>query len=223
MVEECSAARDHCRLRGRQRRHLTTILSCRRRVRRRRSPSAGSTIKIRSTGQSAECTARPTARRSTACKSRRSSRRRSGCPAPILPNTPTAQQADLLEKLDKARRRRASRDHPRKTPASTPSSTPRSTARSTAFARSSLLKIRRENVITENYKYVDGTSFSAPIVSSVAAQMLEANPSLTPVRDQTDSDRHGRTPARLRDRPPGLGRHRPAPRRRDGPQSEPPA
>ena len=29
-------------------------------------------------------------------------------------------------------------------------------------------------------KYVDGTSFSAPIVSSVAAQMLEANPKLTP-------------------------------------------
>ena len=27
---------------------------------------------------------------------------------------------------------------------------------------------------------VDGTSFSAPIVSSVVAQMLEANPSLTP-------------------------------------------
>ena len=43
-----------------------------------------------------------------------------------------------------------------------------------------LLKIRRENVITKHYKYVDGTSFSAPIVSSVAAQILEANPSLTP-------------------------------------------
>jgi serine protease AprX len=27
---------------------------------------------------------------------------------------------------------------------------------------------------------VDGTSFSAPIVSSVIAQMLEANPNLTP-------------------------------------------
>ena len=42
------------------------------------------------------------------------------------------------------------------------------------------LKLRRENVITKHYKYVDGTSFSAPIVSSVAAQMLEANPNLTP-------------------------------------------
>ena len=43
-----------------------------------------------------------------------------------------------------------------------------------------LLKIRRESVITRHYKYVDGTSFSAPIVSSVIAQMLEANPNLTP-------------------------------------------
>jgi serine protease AprX len=42
------------------------------------------------------------------------------------------------------------------------------------------LKLRRENVITRHYKYVDGTSFAAPIVSSVVAQMLEANPRLTP-------------------------------------------
>ena len=40
--------------------------------------------------------------------------------------------------------------------------------------------MRRESVITKHYKYVDGTSFSAPIVSSVVAQMLEANPQLTP-------------------------------------------
>ena len=35
-------------------------------------------------------------------------------------------------------------------------------------------------MITRHYKYVDGTSFAAPIVSSVAACMLEANPKLTP-------------------------------------------
>src|SRR5688500_11405843 len=44
------------------------------------------------------------------------------------------------------------------------------------------LKRRRENVITKHYKYVDGTSFAAPIVSSVAAQMIEANPRLTPAQ-----------------------------------------
>jgi serine protease AprX len=32
---------------------------------------------------------------------------------------------------------------------------------------------------------VDGSSFAAPIVSSVAAQMLEANPSLGPQRLKT--------------------------------------
>ncbi|HEY3451970.1 MAG TPA: S8 family serine peptidase, partial [Myxococcales bacterium] len=32
----------------------------------------------------------------------------------------------------------------------------------------------------KHYKMVDGTSFAAPIVSSVVAQMLEANSELTP-------------------------------------------
>jgi serine protease AprX len=42
------------------------------------------------------------------------------------------------------------------------------------------LKLQQESVINKNYKFVDGTSFAAPIVSSIAAQMLEANPKLTP-------------------------------------------
>ncbi len=37
----------------------------------------------------------------------------------------------------------------------------------------------KEKFISPDYMHVDGTSFAAPIVSSVAAQMLEANPSLT--------------------------------------------
>jgi serine protease AprX len=35
-------------------------------------------------------------------------------------------------------------------------------------------------VIDEHYKKVDGTSFAAPIVTSIVAQMLEANPALSP-------------------------------------------
>ena len=35
-------------------------------------------------------------------------------------------------------------------------------------------------MISGAYKHVDGTSFAAPIVSSVAALMLEANPALSP-------------------------------------------
>jgi serine protease AprX len=40
--------------------------------------------------------------------------------------------------------------------------------------------LRDGSVIDEHYKRVDGTSFAAPIVTSVVAQMLEANPGLTP-------------------------------------------
>jgi len=43
-------------------------------------------------------------------------------------------------------------------------------------------KLRINNVITAHYKHVDGTSFAAPIVSSIAAQIVEANPSLTPLQ-----------------------------------------
>src|SRR5256885_15215096 len=42
------------------------------------------------------------------------------------------------------------------------------------------INLREGNVINEHYKYVDGTSFAAPIVSSIVASMLEANPRLTP-------------------------------------------
>ena len=37
----------------------------------------------------------------------------------------------------------------------------------------------KEKFITPHYMHADGTSFAAPIVTSVAAQMLEANPNLT--------------------------------------------
>src|ERR1051325_1332608 len=41
-------------------------------------------------------------------------------------------------------------------------------------------RLRRDKIISAHYQHVDGTSFAAPIVSSVVAQMLEANPRLTP-------------------------------------------
>jgi serine protease AprX len=102
-------------------------------------------------------------------------------PAPILPNTPTAQQASLLEVLDKGKDEDLH---------SIISENPGVDLDLDAVADRAvhsirqliILKIRRENVITKHYKYVDGTSFAAPIVSSVAAQMLEATPTLTPVQ-----------------------------------------
>ena len=100
-------------------------------------------------------------------------------PAPILPNTPTAQQAALLEKLDKAADddlHTIIRDN-----SGIDAELDAAIDRPVHSIRQIItLKIHRENVITKSYKYVDGTSFSAPIVSSLVAQMVEANPELTP-------------------------------------------
>jgi serine protease AprX len=100
-------------------------------------------------------------------------------PAPILPNTPTAQQASLLEKLDKSddsKLHSIVRDHP-----GIDAELDAALDRPVHILRQiTALKRRQENVITRHYKYVDGTSFSAPIVSSLVAQMIEADPALTP-------------------------------------------
>jgi serine protease AprX len=50
-----------------------------------------------------------------------------------------------------------------------------------AFIRETIIRrIQTCKYISGHYMHVDGTSFAAPIVSSVIAQMLEANSSLTP-------------------------------------------
>ncbi len=50
-----------------------------------------------------------------------------------------------------------------------------------AFIREALIhRIQSAKYISPHYMHVDGTSFAAPIVSSVIAQMLEANSDLTP-------------------------------------------
>lgn len=99
--------------------------------------------------------------------------------APILPGTPTAAQARLYSLLDEADDDRlqsilwenrgiegeldAVRD------------------RGAYLIRQVVATKGHEGkVLSGHYKHVDGTSFAAPIVASVAAQMLEANPSLRP-------------------------------------------
>ncbi len=42
-------------------------------------------------------------------------------------------------------------------------------------------ELKNRKVVATHYQHVDGTSFAAPITASVAALMLQANPSLTPV------------------------------------------
>lgn len=99
--------------------------------------------------------------------------------APILPSTPTADQAQLYSALDAAsddelqaildcspgidKDLEGARDLP------------------VPLLRQLItIKLREGNVINGNYKYVDGTSFASPIVASIVACMLEANPRLTP-------------------------------------------
>ena len=99
--------------------------------------------------------------------------------APILPGTPTAAQAELLSRLSAApdaELRRLVEAHPGVDPAlDAAAALPPPLLRQLVVA-----KLRDNNVISGAYKHVDGTSFAAPIVAGVAAQMLEANPKLTP-------------------------------------------
>jgi serine protease AprX len=99
--------------------------------------------------------------------------------APILPGTQTAEQAVLLAKLQNAK------DHELRTIIKSHAGIDEDLDQAVDLAPYLLrhivwIKIRDNNVISGSYKHVDGTSFAAPIVSSVAAQMLEACPTLKP-------------------------------------------
>ena len=102
--------------------------------------------------------------------------------APILPGTPTAEQAKLIADLSRTEDDDTLRailhasggidaelDALRDAPGPT---------------LRSLVELKRQDqkVINEHYKHVDGTSFAAPIVSSAVAQILEACPTLTPMQ-----------------------------------------
>ena len=99
--------------------------------------------------------------------------------APILPQTPTAEEAELYSKLDAA----ADEDLRSIIESHAGLDKDLDEARSLPIPlvrQLITLKLREGNVINQHYKYVDGTSFAAPIVSSIIACMLEANSRLTP-------------------------------------------
>jgi len=98
---------------------------------------------------------------------------------PILPHTPTAVEAKLYAELDAA----ADDDLRDIILANEIVDKDIYEARdlSVSLLRQLItIKLREGNVINQHYKFVDGTSFAAPIVSSIIACMLEANPKLTP-------------------------------------------
>jgi serine protease AprX len=99
--------------------------------------------------------------------------------APILPATPTADEAQLCSELDAAvdadlrgiigAHPGVDKDFDEARDLPIP-----------VLRQLITIKLREGNVISPHYKYVDGTSFASPIVASIAACMLEANPGLTP-------------------------------------------
>jgi serine protease AprX len=99
--------------------------------------------------------------------------------APILPHTPTAEEAELYSRLDAA----ADEELPvllEQYRGLDKDIDEAAALRLPLLRQLITIKLREGNVINEHYKYVDGTSFAAPIVSSIVACMLEANPLLTP-------------------------------------------
>jgi len=98
---------------------------------------------------------------------------------PILPNTPTADQAHLYAELDNATDEELHEiivlHH------GVDKELDEAKDLSVSLLRQLItIKLREGNVINQYYKFVDGTSFAAPIVSSIVACILEANPKLTP-------------------------------------------
>jgi subtilisin family serine protease len=161
----------------------------------RQLPSAGSTTTIRSIARIAECIARLTVRRLTVLQKPEIIAPSIWVPAPILPTRRPQSKPRCSNSGQSERRRFARLSKQIRNSTGT-----RRRARPSGYMIRQIiaLKLREENVITRHYKYVDGTSFAAPIVSSVIAQMLEANPALTPqqIKRILISDR--RTPAALR-------------------------
>jgi serine protease AprX len=99
--------------------------------------------------------------------------------APILPHTPTADEAKLYSELDGAS------DDELATLLETRKTIDKDLYESRGLPVALLrqlitIKLHEGNVINQHYKYVDGTSFSSPIVASTVACLLEANSGLTP-------------------------------------------
>ncbi|HSP63442.1 MAG TPA: S8 family serine peptidase, partial [Pyrinomonadaceae bacterium] len=101
--------------------------------------------------------------------------------APILPSTPTAEEAELYSQLNGVADEELLAAIDQHTGIDKDLDEARS-LRIPLLRQLITIKLREGNVISRHYKYVDGTSFAAPIVSSIIACMLEANPRLRPTQ-----------------------------------------
>ena len=99
--------------------------------------------------------------------------------APILPATKSYERAEALsrlaaavdyELLDLARELKEAAELPERI----------ANSDATEIRAHVETALQQEKIVAAHYQHVDGTSFAAPIVTSVVAQMIEANPTLTP-------------------------------------------
>lgn len=100
-------------------------------------------------------------------------------PAPMVPATPQAREAELLYDLESLPDPLLAGEITKRfADLSLPADI---ILRSPAEIRREIVeRARQQKFITPFHQHVDGTSFAAAIVSAAAAQMLEANPKLTP-------------------------------------------
>jgi serine protease AprX len=99
--------------------------------------------------------------------------------APLLPGSATAERAALLAALSTARDEDA-RGILASHAGIDPALDDAVGAPLGEIRRRVEIRLREESLVSGAYKHVDGTSFASPIVASIAAQMFEADPRLTP-------------------------------------------
>lgn len=100
--------------------------------------------------------------------------------APILPGTKEMAEAEILHSLLQADENEwhSQKEYVLKETRLDPSVF---SGKDVTFIRQAITdRIRTSKYITPAYMHVDGTSFAAPIVTSLIAQLLEINPELTP-------------------------------------------
>ncbi|HSS19496.1 MAG TPA: S8 family serine peptidase [Pyrinomonadaceae bacterium] len=99
--------------------------------------------------------------------------------APILPGTPLYEKAEALSRLSAAPDYQLpglARELEEK------AELPEQVVVADAAAIRQFVEtaLSQNKIVAAHYQHVDGTSFAAPIVTSIVAQMIEANPRLTP-------------------------------------------
>lgn len=102
--------------------------------------------------------------------------------APILPNTPFFEEAKLLSELKNEPDEKIFFEKVKANLAKIHLHESILSKKTSDIKRAIQHRISMQKIVGTYYQHVDGTSFSAPIVASVIAQMIEANPNLNPRR-----------------------------------------